>query len=144
MEAWNAVISCLNYYGGLIGAVSLALSIIISVTTGNIKRNMIQSRQIKEYRSDKRASVNHLKEIAASMEMDQLYDNAMKVELLAEINKLLKYKVFLDVHCKYYIFQINWILNSNSINEKNVSKIVSYVAKLCGRMSVDPVNKEVR
>lgn len=144
MEAWNAVISCLNYYGGLIGAVSLALSIIISVTTGNIKRNMIQSRQIKEYRSDKRASVNHLKEIAASMEMDQLYDNAMKVELLAEINKLLKYKVFLDVHCKYYIFQINWILNSNSINEKNASKIVSYVAKLCGRMSVDPVNKEVR
>ena len=69
MEAWYAFVSFLNYYGGLIGAVSLALSIIISVTTGNIKRNMIQSRQIKEYRSDKRASVNHLKEIVASMEM---------------------------------------------------------------------------
>ena len=144
MEAWNAVVSCLNYYGGLIGAVSLVLSVIIYVTTGNIKRDMIQSRQIKEYRGDKRASVKHLKEIAASMEMDQLYDNAMKVELLAEINKLLKYKVFLDIHCKYYIFQINRMLKSNSINGKNVSRIVSYVAKLCGRMSVDPVNKEVR
>ena len=144
MEVWNTFVSFLNYYGGLIGAVSLVLSIIIYVTTGNIKRDMIQSRQIKEYRSGKRASVNHLKEIVVSMEMDQLYDNAIKVELLAEINKLLKYKVFLDVHCKYYIFQINRILNSNSINEKNASRIVSYVAKLCGRMSVDPVNREVR
>ena len=105
MEAWNAVVSCLNYYGGLIGAVSLVLSVIIYVTTGNIKRDMIQSRQIKEYRGDKRASVKHLKEIAASMEMDQLYDNAMKVELLAEINKLLKYKVFLDIHRNITFFR---------------------------------------
>jgi len=144
MEKWAAFLGFLNLYGGLIGAVSLGLSILISVTTGNIKRTIIQARQLKEYKSEKRAAVKQLKEIVASIELDQLYDNAIKTELLIEINKLLKYKGFIDFHCKIYIFQINRILNSSAINEKNSKRIVSYVAKLCGRMSVDPVNKEMR
>jgi len=112
MEVWNTFVSFLNYYGGLIGAVSLVLSIIIYVTTGNIKRDMIQSRQIKEYRSGKRASVNHLKEIVASMEMDQLYDNAIKVELLAEINKLLNIKFFWTSIANIIFFKLTGFLTA--------------------------------
>ena len=140
---WNSFLQLLNLYGGLIGLISLVLTMLISFTTGNIKRNITQVKQLKQYKSGKQASISHLKEIAASIKMDQIYDNDIKTELLMETNKLLKYEVFLDAHCKYYIFRINWILRKNSINQKNAHQIVSYVAKICGRMSVNPVRKDI-
>lgn len=142
-QVWNAILSGLNKYGGLISFISLLLSIFIWWTTGNIRKTIIQKRQYQEYKLDKQAAVKHLGEINASIELDKLYDNGMKTELLKEINKLLKYKGFIDYHCRYYIFRINRILAASRLSEKNVNQVTAFVAKLCGRMSVDPVNKDI-
>ncbi len=144
MSIWNSILGILNEYGGLIGLVSLLFSFFIWITTGNIKKSIAQYRQINENRGNKRHAVKHLSEITASIDKDGIYDNAIKLELLMETNKLLKYKAFLDFPSRCYIYKINWILKSNSISSKNADQIVSLVAKLCGRMYVEPVNTEVR
>ena len=141
---WVKILNTFNQYGGLIGFVSLGFSVIIWVITGNIKKTIIQNRQLKEYRNDKQTAVQHLNEIAASIELDQLYDNKMKTELLVELNKLLKYKGFIDWKCRYYIFRINHLLDKASITSKNSNEIVTCLAKLCGRMYVEPVDTEMR
>lgn len=140
---WNSFLNLLNEYGGLVSFISLIFSIIIFVVTGNIKRSIIQKRQFIEYKREKRIAVKHLEELVASIECDQLFDNGIKKDLLIEINKLLKYKGFIDFHGRYYVFRINHILAKNHIESKNSDQIVALVAKLCGRMSVDPVNKEM-
>lgn len=140
---WKSFLDYLNLYGGLVGLISLFFSIFISITTGNIKRSIIQKRQFNEYKREKKTSIKNIKEVVASIDSDQIYDNRSKSELLIEINKLLKYKGFIDLYSRYYVFRLNQILKSDCITSKNVHKIVSYTSKLCGRMSVDPVNKEV-
>lgn len=133
----------LNLFGGLVGLLSLLLSIVIWYTTGNIKKSVIQSREIEGYKGGKKQAVKKLSELASSMEADNIQDNRMKTELLQEVNRLSRYKVFLDWRARWYIWRINATLKSSSINDENVDRIVSYVARLCGRMSVDPVDKKV-
>lgn len=99
--------------------------------------------EIEEYKGGKKQAVKKLSELASSIDADGLFDNQMKTELLQEINRLLKYKVFVDSYARWYIWRINHTLQKTTINKKNADKIVSYVAKLCGRMSVDPVNQKV-
>ncbi|MET0017958.1 hypothetical protein [Oscillibacter sp.] len=139
----KALLNKLNEAGGLISIISLLLSIFIWFSTGSIKRSIIQKRQIKEYKTAKRSSVKRLKSIAASIQSDSLFDNAIKVELLTEINALVKYKGFIDFNSWLYIYQLNWILRRSTISEKNANRTVSLIASLCGRMDVEPVNKEM-
>lgn len=96
MYMLKALLNKLNEAGGLISIISLLLSIFIWFSTGSIKRSIIQKRQIKEYKTAKRSSVKRLKSIAASIQSDSLFDNAIKVELLTVINALVKYKGFID------------------------------------------------
>ncbi len=144
MQTWKVFLDACNAYGGFVSIISLLFSIWIFKVTGNIKKDMIQTRQTNKYRQEKRVSVKRLEEMVASISYDAVYDNQMKTELLVQVNKLLKYKVFIDFHSRYYIFKVNQILKKDTINSKNSSQIVSYVSKLCGRMSVEPVDTEVR
>lgn len=137
------VLEFLNLFGGLVGILSLVLSIVIWYTTGNIKKSVIQSREIEGYKGGKKQAIKKLSELSSSIEADNIRDNRIKTELLQELNRLSKYKVFLDWRARWYIWCINATLKSSSINNTNADKIVSYVAKLCGRMSVDPVDQKV-
>lgn len=139
----NSLLEFFNRIGGLVSLFSLMFSVIIWYATGNIKKSIRQSKEIEEYKGGKKRAIKKLSELASSIEADKLYDNKMKTELLQEVNRLLKYKVFVDWHARWYIWRINCILKNTTINKKNADKIISYVAKLCGRMSVDPVDKKV-
>lgn len=144
MPSWiSEMLSTLNLFGGLISLVSLLVSVVIWYTTGNIKKSVIQSREIDGYKGGKKQAIKKLSELASSIEADNIRDNRIKTELLQEVNRLSRYKVFLDLRARWYIWRINVELQSSSINNNNADKIVSYVAKLCGRMSVDPVDKKV-
>ncbi len=140
----DSLLTFFNQIGGLISLVSLVFSIVIWYATGNIKKSIRQSKEIEEYKGGKKQAVKKLSELSSSIDKDRLFDNRMKTELLQEINRLLKYKVFVDGQTRWYIWRINRTLKKAAINEKNADKIVSYVAKLCGRMSVDPVDQKVR
>lgn len=144
MPNWmKETLEFLNLFGGLVSIVSLVISVVIWYTTGNIKKSVIQAREIEGYKGGKKQAIKKLNELSSSISADNIQDNRMKSELLQEVNRLSKYKVFLDWQARWYIWCINATLKSSSISDENVDKIVFYVAKLCGRMSVDPVDKKV-
>lgn len=136
LELWKSFNKLLNDYGGLIGFVSLIFSIIVFVKTEQIKNNIKNLLNHKDYEKIKGKVKNKLEGIVDSIKKDNIFDNALVGEILKEISTLSHYSIYFDKRTTKDINTIEKLL-ANDISEINSGQLYKELNKIIGDLSVN-------
>ena len=136
LELWKSFNKLLNDYGDLIGFVSLIFSIIVFVKTEQIKNNIKNLLNHKDYEKIKGKVKNKLEGIVDSIKKDNIFDNALVGEILKEISTLSHYSIYFDKRTTKDINTIEKLL-ANDISEINSGQLYKELNKIIGDLSVN-------
>lgn len=136
LELWKSFNKLLNDYGGLIGFVSLIFSIIVFVKTEQIKNNIKNLLNHKDYEKIKGKVKNKLEGIVDSIKKDNIFDNALVGEIVKEISTLSHYSIYFDKRTTKDINTIEKLL-ANDISEINSGQLYKELNKIIGDLSVN-------
>lgn len=140
----DSVVSCTNYYGGIIGLVSLvigvigiALTIVLYHRTGKVENNIKKFLDEERYRKTKKAILENIDNIIPSMEDDDIYSGPIVGELEVNMTELSYYVDYMNTDMKSNFNNIISILGtiaSRPIKDSEKQVLVSNLYKLKGHL----------
>lgn len=86
---WNTITNTLNDYGGWINLIGLLFSIVLSLITGNIRKNIkliLEHKEMNKQRSKIQSSLaKNIQSICQNIKEDKIFD----ISIIAELEEII-------------------------------------------------------
>lgn len=134
---WDNINKELNIYGGLVGLISLIMTIFIYFRTGQIKKNIKNLLSHENYLVKKKKGKKDLQSIVDSINEDEIYDQRLLGEISKTISIIDRYALFLDVKTKKNIKNIRKLLSADINELEKRNEMIICLNEIIGALEVD-------
>jgi len=138
-----SIMNLVSICGFFASIVSLILSIKVLSRTKNINEYIIRKEKNKTYKVDRLKVIGKLQSLIDSMAYDEVVDTKMKVEILRNITIINEYSEFIDKKCRYYIKEVQRLLQKSTLSGKNEQQIISLLSMIVGKIEVEPIRRNI-